>query len=202
MRHCHQLHLKLGLADLLVFLGTIQMSSISLRPIISTVVLAVISQSALVSQSALAQQVSSLEAPAGEIAFDELPMPVEVLPTQKTSGYEELPPPVGWTRSATTTDSAKVWVGVRLDSVTPTIVKVTDASPAQRSGLLPGDKIICLGGKCVRTTQDIVAGLHSRQPGSSITLVVVRGSVRRTTQVTLGAPADHETFAVANQPSR
>jgi Peptidase family M28/PDZ domain len=69
--------------------------------------------------------------------------------------------------------------GVRLSGVRP-------GSPAEQGGLRTGDIIIELGGRPVTDLYTYTDALYAHQPGDPVTIVVVRGSERVTTTLTLG----------------
>jgi serine protease Do len=65
------------------------------------------------------------------------------------------------------------------------IHEVTEASPAARAGLAPGDLIVAAAGRPVRTIDDLFDALQAAR-GSAAELNVVRGTDERTIQVVLG----------------
>ena len=73
--------------------------------------------------------------------------------------------------------------GVLVDSL-------TDASPASKAGLLPGDVITRIDGQPVTTPAELVERLRTRKPGDEIEVTYYRMGKRQETRVTLGeAPA-------------
>ena len=90
------------------------------------------------------------------------------------------------------------WVGIEFDDATVTnggykVVKVIPGSPAEKSGLQPGDVLYALNG--VRIAQDNSAALakarHEWKPGQSVTYTVKREGVDREIRLTLAPmPAD------------
>lgn len=90
------------------------------------------------------------------------------------------------------------WVGIEFDDSTVTsggykVVKVIDGSPAQKSGLQPGDVLYALNG--VRIAQNSKEALaKARQdwkPGQSVIYTVKREGVDREIRLTLAPmPAD------------
>jgi S1-C subfamily serine protease len=65
------------------------------------------------------------------------------------------------------------------------IHEVTEASPAARAGLAPGDLIVAAAGRPVRTIDDLFDALQAAR-GGAVELNVVRGTDERTIQVVLG----------------
>jgi serine protease Do len=64
------------------------------------------------------------------------------------------------------------------------IHEVTQASPAARAGLAPGDLIVAAAGQPVRTIDDLFSALAAAS-GGTVELTIVRGSEERTVQVAL-----------------
>jgi S1-C subfamily serine protease len=69
--------------------------------------------------------------------------------------------------------------GLRLSGVRP-------GSPAEQGGLKTGDVIVELDGVAVTDLYTYSNALYSHQPGQKIAIVVLRGSERIRTEVTLG----------------
>jgi S1-C subfamily serine protease len=63
---------------------------------------------------------------------------------------------------------------------------VSAGSPADVSGLKPGDVIVMLGGKPVKDLYEYSDALYSHQPGDEVEIVVLRDGQRVTLRVTLG----------------
>ncbi len=59
-------------------------------------------------------------------------------------------------------------------------------SPARQAGLQVGDVIIAVNGRSVSGNDDLAGALLSQQPGTHVTLTIMRGSDQRTVNVTLG----------------
>jgi S1-C subfamily serine protease len=68
------------------------------------------------------------------------------------------------------------------------IHQVTEASPAARAGLAPGDLIVAAAGRPVTTIDDLFDALHAAR-GNAVELNVVRGADERTIQVMLAENA-------------
>jgi len=68
------------------------------------------------------------------------------------------------------------------------IHEVTEASPAARAGLAPGDLIVAAAGRPVRTIDDLFDALQAARSGA-VELNVVRGTDERTIQAMLGENA-------------
>ena len=69
-------------------------------------------------------------------------------------------------------------VGAYVGSVKPDSV-------ASRAGLRPGDVIIELGGRTVRTAPDVEAAVKALRPGGSVTLSYLRAGQRQQVQLTV-----------------
>jgi serine protease DegQ len=65
------------------------------------------------------------------------------------------------------------------------VQSVTEGSPAESAGLLPGDVIVELAGDPIRTVEDLYSAIRRRDPGDAVELTVVRGGDRETVEVTL-----------------
>ena len=59
-------------------------------------------------------------------------------------------------------------------------------SPAQQAGLHAGDIIVAVNGKQISDGDDLASALLSQQPGTRVSLTIVRGSQQQTVSVTLG----------------
>jgi serine protease DegQ len=68
--------------------------------------------------------------------------------------------------------------GVSVDEVPP-------GTPAAEAGVKPGDVIVSLNGKPIRTQEDLIGELNRHQPGDEVTLGIVRDGKRRQLDVTL-----------------
>lgn len=66
------------------------------------------------------------------------------------------------------------------------VEEVEPGTPAAKAGLEPGDVIVGLDGKPIRTQEDLIGGLNRHQPGDEVTLGIVRDGKRRQLDVTLG----------------
>ncbi len=56
------------------------------------------------------------------------------------------------------------------------VVKTDNPSPAQSAGLLRGDIVVAINGRKVRNSEDALVQIAALQPGSSVTLQVLRGT--------------------------
>ncbi|HEX9139179.1 MAG TPA: trypsin-like peptidase domain-containing protein, partial [Steroidobacteraceae bacterium] len=56
------------------------------------------------------------------------------------------------------------------------VVKTDSPSPAQSAGLLRGDIVVAINGRKVRNSEDALVQIAALQPGSSVTLQVLRGT--------------------------
>jgi putative serine protease PepD len=67
-----------------------------------------------------------------------------------------------------------------------TVAGLEPGGPAADAGLLPGDRIVSVGGRRVREPDDVTAAIDGRRPGDQVTIVVERGGSPRAVDVTLG----------------
>jgi putative serine protease PepD len=67
---------------------------------------------------------------------------------------------------------------------------VTPGGPAAKAGLQPGDLIVQLDGKPIRTPSNLGQSVLTRKPGDTVEVVVQRNGDSRTLRVTLGARPD------------
>jgi serine protease DegS len=56
------------------------------------------------------------------------------------------------------------------------VVKTDNPSPAQSAGLLRGDIVVAINGRKVRNSQDALVQIAALQPGTNVTLQVLRGT--------------------------
>ena len=81
------------------------------------------------------------------------------------------------------------------------VTEVHSDSPAEKAGLRPatgtrtvdgedvpsgGDVIVELDGQEISTSAELQSGIDAKQPGDTVTIIVLRDGDRRTLQVTLG----------------
>ena len=74
----------------------------------------------------------------------------------------------------------------RADAKGAAVTDVTDASPAEKAGLKPGDVVIGVDGRSVNDNNDLSRYIASKAPGETVRLQVVREGADRTVAVTLG----------------
>jgi serine protease Do len=74
----------------------------------------------------------------------------------------------------------------RADAKGAAITDVTDASPAEKAGLKPGDVVIGVDGRSVNDNNDLSRYIASKAPGETVRLQIVREGGDRTVPVTLG----------------
>jgi putative serine protease PepD len=67
------------------------------------------------------------------------------------------------------------------------IQKVTANGPAAAAGLKKGDLVIKLDDRLIDTSDALVAGVRSRQPGDKVTITYIRGNETKTADVSLGS---------------
>jgi serine protease DegS len=93
------------------------------------------------------------------------------------------------------------WIGVVLDDISPEHVQELNLphdgvvinnlyrdSPALQAGLARGDMVESVDGRPVRNAQDTLAQIARRKPGSSVTLVCLRGTQRFTMKLKVVEP--------------
>ena len=80
------------------------------------------------------------------------------------------------------------------------VAKVTAGSCAEKAGILAGDYIVELDGKEVSTMNDLTRILRRLDPGTTTTVVVLRGTQKVTLEITLDArPRENESSDPAEQ---
>jgi len=87
-------------------------------------------------------------------------------------------------------------LGVTLDEDSRGPVRVNhvyENGPAHEAGLRPGDEIVAVDGRRVRSTEDLIHVLASKQPREEIHLAIDRNGRERTIRATMGSP--NEVFA-------
>ncbi|MHB8110863.1 MAG: trypsin-like peptidase domain-containing protein [Syntrophorhabdaceae bacterium] len=97
------------------------------------------------------------------------------------------------------------WLGVTVGDITPEIGKtrnippnttgslvqsVAKGGPAERAGLTPGDIVIAVNGKEVKTTNEFRNMIAQVQPGNVVVLTVLRSGKRQDIRVTTGSEKD------------
>ena len=97
-------------------------------------------------------------------------------------------------------DVERAYLGVATTSVTPEmnlrvdrgalVQDVTPGSPADRAGLRPGDVIVSIDGRAVRSSDDIGAVVDRKQPGDTVTVEVVRAGKREEVEAKLAKRPD------------
>lgn len=70
------------------------------------------------------------------------------------------------------------------------ITQVASGSPADTAGLVQYDVIVEIAGKKIDTVQDVIAAVNATDPGDTVEVVYVRGTQRRTVQITIGSRPD------------
>ncbi|HEV7226123.1 MAG TPA: PDZ domain-containing protein [Pirellulales bacterium] len=87
-------------------------------------------------------------------------------------------------------------LGVTLDEDSRGPVKINhvyENGPAHEAGLRPGDEIVAVDGRRVRSTEDLIHVLASKHPREEIHLAIDRNGRERTIRATMGSP--NEVFA-------
>ncbi|HZI94506.1 MAG TPA: PDZ domain-containing protein, partial [Patescibacteria group bacterium] len=81
------------------------------------------------------------------------------------------------------------WVGVKIEESEPGEIRllgVVPGGPADRAGLLAGDRIIAFNGLALTTAALLVDGISSSEPGTSVKLGIDRDGRKLTVPVSLG----------------
>jgi S1-C subfamily serine protease len=106
----------------------------------------------------------------------------------------------GATSPAPTPAANKAYMGVSVQSVTPTLQQqdhltpsagalvgtVQAGSPADQGGLKANDVIVSLNGTPISTATDLTTALHPLNPGDVVKVGIYRGTAQQTVSVTLG----------------
>ena len=70
---------------------------------------------------------------------------------------------------------AWVGIGLALGTTTPSIVSLSDDSPAKAAGLQPGDVIRSIGKRPIQEYQDVVDACYYLTAGEAVSFAVMRG---------------------------
>jgi len=95
------------------------------------------------------------------------------------------------------------FLGVQLDERTEAgatvvvVIAVFPNTPAALAGLLPEDRVTHFADEAVSLRSDIVGRCASRPPGTSVSMVVLRGGETQTLEATLGVRPDPQQTAKA-----
>ncbi|MDR2715093.1 MAG: trypsin-like peptidase domain-containing protein [Coriobacteriales bacterium] len=68
--------------------------------------------------------------------------------------------------------------------------EVVQGSPADRAGIKPGDVIVAINGKSIKTATELIIDVRGLLVGEKVTLGIMRGSQTLDLEVTLGADTD------------
>jgi len=63
----------------------------------------------------------------------------------------------------------------RSEDEAPTIGQISPESPASKAGLRPGDTVLTVAGRMVRTTERLIATIQGLRPGQTVSITVKRG---------------------------
>jgi serine protease Do len=107
------------------------------------------------------------------------------------------------------------WLGVRIQDLTPELAEsfgvkeargvlvadVEAGSPAARAGLRRGDILQGLDGRQIANAQELVRRISATQPGSRVSIELIRNGRKQSLQVTVGTlPVEGETWEAADLP--
>jgi S1-C subfamily serine protease len=84
---------------------------------------------------------------------------------------------------------ARAWLGVSTSDAAPrdgAVVQQVTGAPAQKAGIRPGDLILTLDGRTIKTASDLSEAVIARKPGDTVKVEVQRNGRRETLTVTLG----------------
>jgi S1-C subfamily serine protease len=84
------------------------------------------------------------------------------------------------------------WLGISTTLSGLNVVEVAKGSPAEKSGIRPGDRVLGLGDATVETPEDLVRAMGSTRPGDTVRIRILRGAetLALTTKLT-GQPGAH-----------
>lgn len=68
------------------------------------------------------------------------------------------------------------WLGISTTLNGLKVVEVAKGSPAEKSGIRPGDRVLGLNGSKVETPEDLVRVMGSTRPGETVRIRVLRGT--------------------------
>ena len=87
-------------------------------------------------------------------------------------------------------------IGVTLseEGGSPEILEIFDGSPAQKSGLKSGDKIVSIDGKKIPSLEALVEVLGKRQAGDKVKVGIERDGWRKDVKLVLASPESIEKF--------
>jgi C-terminal processing protease CtpA/Prc len=101
-------------------------------------------------------------------------------------------------------------LGVTLDEDSRGPVRINhvyENGPAHEAGLRPGDEVVAVDGRRVRSTEDLIHVLASKHPREEIHLAIDRNGRERTIRATMGSPSEvfageEEGYRTTRAPSR
>jgi membrane-associated protease RseP (regulator of RpoE activity) len=82
--------------------------------------------------------------------------------------------------------------GERTDELVPEVVvaEAVEGLPAEQAGILPGDRILSIGGVELENPSDLGPAVRQFEPGETVDFVVVRDGIEQIVPVGLGARTD------------
>lgn len=103
------------------------------------------------------------------------------------------------------------WLGVSIQDITPELKKsmdlktdegalvgeVTEKSPAEEAGVMDGDVILQFGNRQVEDTYELQRAVSKTEPGTKVSMVVLRKGEKKTLSVTVGKAPRTRSFAFA-----
>jgi membrane-associated protease RseP (regulator of RpoE activity) len=110
--------------------------------------------------------------------------------------------------------SARGWLGVSLDDVTPRLARkkalsveegayvtgVEDGSPADDAGIRTGDVIVEFDGKTITDADELIEAVRRTKPGTEVSITVMRGNERKTLTATIERRREPRVFSFRMPP--
>ncbi len=84
---------------------------------------------------------------------------------------------------------ASGWMGFTMGrgSSGVAVRRVLPGSPAEKAGLHPGDQVVAVDGKAVKTPGQVLGAVRGKGPGQSVSMTLLRGGAKRAVSLRLAA---------------